>query len=80
MKRRKEWKTYKGIDSSVYNTKLARRLHKISLRVMRIAKHYGVAHVDIVVISNYASVRANEEHGWAKTTVVDDYIFTVQED
>lgn len=81
MKRRKGWKVSKCTDMTVYNEKLARKLRKISLYVMRIAKRYGVEYVDIVVMGDYASARAKEEHGMNATTVVDDYMFTYpQED
>lgn len=81
MKRRKGWKVSKCTDMAVYNAKLARKLRKISLYVMRIAKHYGVDYVDLVVMGDYASARAKEEHRSTATTVVDDYMFTYpQED
>ena len=63
-----------------YNAKLARKLHNITLRIMRIAKHYGVSYVDLVVLGDYLSARAQEEEGTTATTVVDDYMFTVTED
>lgn len=78
--KRKRWQTNKYTDMSVYNEKLARKLRKISLHVLRIAKRYGVDYVDLVVMGDYASARAKEEHGSTATTVVDDYMFTVQED
>lgn len=81
MKRRKGWKVSKCTDMTVYNEKLARKLRKISHYVMRIAKRYGVEYVNLVVMEDYASVRAKEEHGSTATTVVDDYRFTyLQED
>lgn len=78
--KRKEWKVSKCTDMTVYKAKLARKLRKISLSLIRIAKRYGVDYVDLTVIGEYASARAKEEHGSTATTVVDDYIFTVQED
>lgn len=78
--KRKEWKVSKCTDMTVYNKELARKLRRISLSLIRIAKHYGVAYVDITVIGDYASARAKEEHGSTSTTVVDDYMFTIQED
>lgn len=74
------WKVTKCTDMTVYNEKLARKLRKFALHVMRIAKHYGVDYVDLVVMGDYASARAKEEHGSTATTVVDDYMFTIQED
>lgn len=80
MKRRKSWSIAHCIDMSVYNGKLARKLRKITQHVMRIAKRYGVSYVDLVVIGDYVSARAQEEDGTTSTTVVDDYMFTYQED
>ena len=80
MKRRKSWKIVHCIDMSVYNVKLARKLRKIVQHVMRIAKRYGVSYVDLVVIGDYVSARAQEEDGTTATTVVDDYMFTYKED
>lgn len=78
MKRRKVWNVSKGIDE--YNAKLARKLRKITLHLVRIAKHYGVSYIDLVVMGDYLSARAQEEDGVPATTVVDDYMFTVTED
>lgn len=80
MKRRKSWRIAHCTDMTVYNVKLARKLRKIAQHVMRIAKRYGVSYVDLVVIGDYASARAQEEEGTIATTVVDDYLFTTQED
>lgn len=80
MKRRKSWKITRCTDMSVYDVKLARKLRKIGQHVMRIAKRYGVSYVDLVVIGDYVSARAQEEDGTTLTTVVDDYMFTYQED
>ena len=80
MKRRKVWKVSNGIDMTKYNAKLARKLSNITLRIMRIAKHYGVSYVDLVVLGDYLSARAQEEEGKTATTVVDDYMFIVTED
>ena len=80
MKRRKSWEITQGTDMSVYNVKLARKLRKIMQHVMRIAKRYGVSYVDLVVIGDYGSARAQEEDGTTATTVVDDYMFATQED
>lgn len=79
-RRRKSWSTSYCKDKIVYNVKLARKLHKIAQHVMRIAKGYGLSYVALVAIGAYASVRAQEEDGTTATTVVDDYIFTAQED
>lgn len=76
----KGWKVSRYVDTSKYNKKLARKLHKISLNIMRMAKYYGVKYAGLVVMEDYASVRAKEEHGSTATTVVDDYMFTIQED
>lgn len=78
MKRRKVWNVSKGIDE--YNAKLARKLRKIVQHALRIAKHYGVSYIDLVVLGDYLSARAQEEDGATATTVVDDYMFTVTED
>lgn len=78
-RRRKSWRIAHCTDMSVYNVKLARKLRKIAQHVMRIAKRYGVSYVDLVVIGDYASARAQEE-GTIATTVVDDYLFITQED
>lgn len=80
MKRRKVWNVSKGTDMAEYNEKLARKLRNITLRIMRIAKHYGVSYVDLVVMGEYLSARAQEEDGSTATTVVDDYMFTTQGD
>lgn len=79
MKRRKVWIVSKGTDRATYNAKLARKLRNITLRIMRIAKHYGTSYVDLVVMGDYLSARAQEEDGATATTVVDDYMFTTQE-
>ena len=80
MKRRTLWTVSKGTDMTEYNAKLACKLRNIALRIMRIAKRYGVSYVDLVVMGNYLSARAQEEDGTTATTVVDDYMFTVTED
>lgn len=80
MKRRKSWKITHCTDMSVYNVKLARKLRKITQHVMCVAKRYGVSYVDLVVIGDYVSARAQEEDGTTSTTVVDDYMFTYKED
>lgn len=80
MKRRKVWNVSKGTDMSEYNEKLARKLRKLTQHVMRIAKHYGVSYVDLVVMGEYLSARAQKEDGTTATTVVDDYMFTTQGD
>ena len=80
MKRRTLWNVSKGTDMTEYNAKLARKLRNITLRIMRIAKHYGVSYVDLVVLGDYLSARAQEEKGTTATTVVDDYMFTTQGD
>lgn len=77
--KRKEWKVASVTDMTVYNAKLARKLRKILLYVLRIAKHYGVYYVDLVVLNDYVSIQAKEEDGSVSTTVVDDYMFTNQE-
>ena len=79
-KRIKVWKVTKCTDMTVYNTRLARKLRRMSMRLIRIAKHYGVDYIDLVAMGDYASVRAKEEHGSTATTVVDDYMFTIKED
>ena len=78
MKRRKVWNVAKGLDE--YNAKLARKLRKITQYAFRIAKQYGASYVDLVVMGDYLSARAQEEDGATATTVVDDYMFTVTED
>lgn len=78
MKRRNVWNVSKGIAE--YNAKLARKLRKITQHAFRVAKHYGVSYVDLVVMGDYISARAQEEDGTTATTVVDDYMFTTQED
>ena len=80
MKRRKIWQVAKSTDMTVYNAKLARKLRKLTQHAMRVANHYGVSYVDLVVMGDYISVRAQEEDGATVTTVVDDYMFTVTED
>lgn len=77
MKRRKVWNVAKGTE---YNAKLARKLRKMAIHAMRIAKHYGVSYVELVVMEDYASARAKEEDGEITTSVVDDYMFTITED
>lgn len=77
MKIRKEWHVAKGTE---YNAKLARKLRKIALRVMRIAKRYGVTYVELVAMEDYVSARAKEEDGHTTISVVDDYMFTIKED
>ena len=80
MKRRKVWNVSKGTDMTEHNEKLARKLHKITQHVFRVAKHYGASYIDLVVMGDYLSARAQEEDGATATTVVDDYMFTVTED
>lgn len=80
MKRRIRWMVAKSTDMTVYNAKLARKLRKITQHVKRVAKHYGVTYVDLVVMGDYISARAQEEDGATATTVVDDYMFTSKED
>ena len=77
MKRRKVWNVAKGTE---YNPKLARKLRKMALHAMRIAKQYGVSYVELVVMEDYVSARAKEEDGEITTSVVDDYMFTIKED
>ena len=79
MKKTKEWKVTKCTDKTTYNARLARRLRRISMHLLRVAKHYGVDYIDVVIMGDYASVRAKEEHGSTATTVVDDYMFTIKE-
>ena len=76
MKKRKVWNVAKGTE---YNAKLARKLRKMALHAMRIAKHYGVSYVELVVMEDYVSARAKEEDGEITTSVVDDYMFTIKE-
>lgn len=76
MKIRREWHVAKGTE---YNAKLARKLRKMALHAMRIAKRYGVAYVELVVIKDYVSARAKVEDGSTSATVVDDYMFTIKE-
>lgn len=81
MKRRKEWNVASDTDVTEYNEKLARKLRKINLRVMRIAKHYGVSYVNLMVMGDYVSARAKKgEDVTTATTVVGDYMFTSKED
>ena len=80
MKRRIRWMVAKSTDMTVYNAKLARKLRKITQHASRVAKHYGVSYVDLVVMGDYSSARAQEEDGATATTVVDDYMFTVTEE
>lgn len=80
MKRRKIWQVAKSTDMTVYKAKLARKLRKITQHAFRVAKHYGVSYVDLVVMGDYISARAQEEDGANATTVVDDYMFTVTEE
>ena len=78
---KKTWKVSKCTDSAVYNARLAKKLRRISMKLLRIAKRYGVDYIDIVAMGDYASVRAKESQGSSSTTVVDDYMFaTAQED
>ena len=80
-KRTKEWKVSNCTDMTVYNARLAKKLRKISMKLIRVARHYGVDYVDLVVMGDYASARAKEEDGSTATTVVDEYMFTIlQED
>lgn len=76
MKSKRVWNVAKGTE---YNAKLARKLRKMVLRVMRIAKHYGVSYVELVVMEDYVSARAKEEDGEITTSIVDDYMFTIKE-
>lgn len=76
MKSKRVWNVAKGTE---YNAKLARKLRKMALRAMRIAKHYGVSYVELVVMEDYVSARAKEEDGELATSVVDDYMFTIKE-
>ena len=81
MKRRIRWMVAKSTDMTVYNAKLARKLRKLTQHASRVAKHYGVSYVDLVVMGDYISARAQEEEdGATATTVVDDYMFTSKED
>lgn len=80
MKRRKIWQVAKRTDMTVYNAKLARKLRKLTQHAFRVAKRYGVSYVDLVVMGDYISARAQEEDGATATTVVDDYMFTTQGD
>lgn len=80
MKRRNSWKVANSTDMTVYNTKLARKLRKLTQHALRVANHYGVTYVDLVVMGDYISARAQEEDGATATTVVDDYMFTIQGD
>ena len=79
MKRRKEWTVAKGTE---HNEKLARKLRKMALHAMRIAKHYGVSYVELVAMEEYVSARAKEDYGeeYPPLSVVDDYMFTFKED
>ena len=78
---KKTWKVSRCTDMTVYNARLANKLRKISIKLLRIAKRYGVDYIDIVAMGDYASVRAKESEGSISTTVVDDYMFaTTQED
>lgn len=84
-RRRKSWRISPCTDMTVYNAKLAHKLHKIVQHAMRITKRYGLSYASLVVIGDYASVRAqegeeDEEDGTTATTVVDDYLVTTQED
>ena len=76
MKSKRVWNVAKGTE---YNAKLARKLRKMALHAMRIAKHYGVSYVELVVMKDYVSARAKEEDGETTTSVVDDYMFTIKE-
>lgn len=76
MKSKRVWNVAKGTE---YNAKLARKLRKMALHAMRIAKHYGVSYVELVVMEDYVSARAKEEDGEITTSVVDDYMFTIKE-
>lgn len=76
MKIRREWHVAKGTE---YNAKLARKLRKMVLHAMRIAKRYGVSYVELVAMEDYVSARAKEEDGEITTSVVDDYMFTIKE-
>ena len=78
MKIRKEWHVAKVTE---YNAKLARKLRKMALHAMRIAKRYGVTYVELVAMEDYVSARAKEEHGedYPTLSVVDDYMFIIKE-
>lgn len=78
--KRIRWMVAKSTDMTVYNSKLARKLRKLTQHASRVAKHYGVSYVDLVVMGDYISARAQEEDGATATTVVDDYMFTSKED
>lgn len=78
--KRIRWMVAKSTDMTVYNAKLARKLRKLTQHASRVAKHYGVSYVDLVVMGDYISARAQEEDGSTATTVVDDYMFTRKED
>lgn len=80
MKRRKIWQVAKSTEMTVYNAKLARKLRKLTQHAFRVAKHYGVSYVDLVVMGDYISARAQEEDGTTAITVVDDYMFATQRD
>lgn len=80
MKRIIRWMVAKSTDMTVYNAKLARKLRKLTQHASRVAKHYGVSYVDLVVMGDYISARAQEEDGTTAITVVDDYMFTTQGD
>lgn len=80
MKKRKVWNVANSMDMTEYNAKLARKLRKMALHAMRIAKRYGVTYVDLCVLGDYVSARAKEEDGEITTSVVDDYMFTIKED
>jgi len=78
-KTNKVWKVSKLSDPTVYNARLAKKLRKLSMRALRIAQRHGVTYVDLTVVGEYASARAKVDNVTSATTVVDDYIFTVEE-
>lgn len=76
----KKWHNSNCTDMTEYNARLAKKLRKLSMKLPRIAKRYGVDYIDLVAMGEYVAVRAKESHGSTSTTVVDDFVFTVQED
>ena len=79
MKRRNSWRVADSTDMTVYKAKLARKLRKITQHAFRVAKHYGASYVDLVVMGEYISARAQKEDGTTATTVVDDYMITKED-
>lgn len=80
-KSKRVWNVANSMDMTEYNAKLARKLRKMALHAMRIAKHYGVSYVDLCVLGDYVSARAKEDYGdeYPTLSVVDDYMFTIKE-